>query len=94
MSIQCEHVTHSSLEKAVTYVVGDMDDTFRRFLMCNRDEIGKVALIDLDIDLVCRTKSHNLHVISVCTSPGHLLKVAFKDTFYLLGCRCNKPDRC
>lgn len=51
------------------------------------DDVGKIAVIDLDIDLVGRAKGRDLHVIAVSTTLGHLDKMGLEHALNLLGRR-------
>lgn len=44
------------------------------------NHVRKVSLIDLDIDGERCTKSRDLHVVTPCTAPSHVLKMALKHT--------------
>lgn len=45
-----------------------------------RDDIGKVPLVDLDVDSECRAEGRDLHVVSISASLGHALEMALKHT--------------
>ena len=49
------------------------------------DHVCKITLIDLDIHAICRPKGHNLHVVPVGTSLGHLLQMALELTINFFG---------
>jgi hypothetical protein len=48
-----------------------------------RDHVGKVSLVDLDIYIVCRAESRNLHVVTICATFCHSLKVILERVVYV-----------
>ena len=65
-------------------MVGNMSNRFlrsaRQLLFATRDHESHFSLVDLDVDSVCRTEGHDLHVISVSTALGHLSQVCLENT--------------
>lgn len=51
-----------------------------------RHHVGKVSLVQLHIYAKRRAESIDLHVVTVCTSSGHLLQVTLKRTLNLFWC--------
>jgi len=52
-----------------------------------RDHVGKIVLVDLDINLEGRCESRDLQIISVSAASGHGAQMGFEDTvdFFLRG---------
>ena len=69
-----------------TYVVGDVHDGTNGTIVVpvTGDHQCVVLLVDLDVDPVCLAKCHDLHVISVGASLGHLGKVCLENAVDLL----------
>ena len=79
-------------------MVGNMSDgpfsSAQQLLFTSRDHESYFPLVDLDIDSERRTKGHDLHVISVSTTLGHLSQVCFEDTVDFLLSGGNGAGRC
>ncbi|KAH0294612.1 hypothetical protein KCU62_g235, partial [Aureobasidium sp. EXF-3399] len=48
-----------------------------------RDHVGKVSLVDLDVDVVGGAKSRNLHVVTICATFCHPAQVVLKGVVYV-----------
>lgn len=64
-------------------MVSNMSYVSVLFIARARDHVGKVSLVDLDVYIVCRAKSRNLHVVTVCATFCHSPQVVLEGVVYV-----------
>jgi hypothetical protein len=64
-------------------VVGNMSYVSLSVVSRARDHVGKVSLVYLDVYVVGRAKSRNLHVVTVCAAFCHSFEVILERVVYV-----------